>query len=625
MAFGTAESWIDPGPSYVMPTPEYRSKLLPARGTKAALEASLPDLLDGEMTYATDEARYYQVEDGALVAVGGASGSGTTTTADVETTDPVLRMREASDLKTQQDVNWFIESEISDIKEDVGMLLNDYTTTDDFNHLNGKVKKNTEDIESLQECVEALPDADEFNSYAKRGYVDAQDADLRTEIGWNTGAISEQGKTIEANDAKISANTGKIAEAATKEELQSEHDAWTLADQKIQEAYLKSDEALANLIQANTEAIEGIETPEGAGPDPRLPYEFVVGEQDSNDLLVSNDAPGGVGEMQILETLKLQDGEGTICGGVAFESGGGIGIALSQRYDNTILIQGSELEKGVNANSEAIAANAKAIQGLESGDGPDLSSYALKSELPTDNADLANGAGYITAADVPEVPEAPSLDGYATETWVGEQGYLTEVPEDSRLPYALEQGEMLGSERGIKEDAPPEEMDEATDQTLETLTLRDAEGNAMGDVAFECANGIGVRWSTLYEGSLRISGENLQREFRESEDALNEKIKANSEAIQGLEAPEVEPDPRLPYRLGTDKAARSGEAAIELVDAEDNYSNVKFHGLNGIQCTSTIEGVNIDASDLSGRVKALEEAPAPSAQIDWNNLPNLTV
>jgi hypothetical protein len=147
----------------------------------------------------------------------------------------------------------------------------------------------------------------------------------------------------------------------------------------------------------------------------------------------------------------------------------------------------------------------------------------------------------------------------------------------------------------------------------------------MGDVAFECANGIGVRWSTLYEGSLRISGENLQREFRESEDALNEKIKANSEAIQGLEAPEVEPDPRLPYRLGTDKAARSGEAAIELVDAEDNYSNVKFHGLNGIQCTSTIEGVNIDASDLSGRVKALEEAPAPSAQIDWNNLPNLTV
>ena len=134
-----------------MPTPENRSKLLPARGTKAALEASLPDLLDGEMTYATDEARYYQVEDGALVAVGAAGGSnGTTTTADVETTDPVLRMRAMPELRTQQDVNWFIEGEISDIKEDLGMLLNDYTTTDDFNLLNKKVKENTENIESLQ-------------------------------------------------------------------------------------------------------------------------------------------------------------------------------------------------------------------------------------------------------------------------------------------------------------------------------------------------------------------------------------------------------------------------------------------------------------------------------------------
>ena len=57
----------------------------------------------------------------------------------------------------------------------------------------------------------------------------------------------------------------------------------------------------------------------------------------------------------------------------------------------------------------------------------------------------------------------------------------------------------------------------------------------------------------------------------------------------------------LPYRLGTDKAARSarsGEPAIELVDAGDNFSNVKFFGLGGIKVESTISGINIDGSDL---------------------------
>ena len=62
----------------------------------------------------------------------------------------------------------------------------------------------------------------------------------------------------------------------------------------------------------------------------------------------------------------------------------------------------------------------------------------------------------------------------------------------------------------------------------------------------------------------------------------------------------TEEDSRLPYRLGTDKAARSGEAAVELVDAQDNYSNVKFFGVNGIECESTISGIKIDGHQLMG-------------------------
>ena len=71
----------------------------------------------------------------------------------------------------------------------------------------------------------------------------------------------------------------------------------------------------------------------------------------------------------------------------------------------------------------------------------------------------------------------------------------------------------------------------------------------------------------------------------------------------------AEADVRLPYRLGTDKAARSarsGEPAVELVDAEDNFSNVKFFGVNGIQIESRIDGIQIDGSELIGGDVALD-------------------
>lgn len=42
----------------------------------------------------------------------------------------------------------------------------------------------------------------------------------------------------------------------------------------------------------------------------------------------------------------------------------------------------------------------------------------LKATIPTDTGDLTNNAGYITSS---------ALSGYATETWVGNQGYLTGI------------------------------------------------------------------------------------------------------------------------------------------------------------------------------------------------------
>lgn len=47
-----------------------------------------------------------------------------------------------------------------------------------------------------------------------------------------------------------------------------------------------------------------------------------------------------------------------------------------------------------------------------------LASYALSSDIPTDNNQLTNGAGYITSS---------ALNGYATESFVTSQGYITGI------------------------------------------------------------------------------------------------------------------------------------------------------------------------------------------------------
>ena len=66
----------------------------------------------------------------------------------------------------------------------------------------------------------------------------------------------------------------------------------------------------------------------------------------------------------------------------------------------------------------------------------------------------------------------------------------------------------------------------------------------------------------------------------------------------------VEEDSRLPYRIETDKVVRAGSTRmgpeIDLVDAQDNYSNVRFRGVNGIDVTSDLQSIIIDGHQLIG-------------------------
>ena len=65
----------------------------------------------------------------------------------------------------------------------------------------------------------------------------------------------------------------------------------------------------------------------------------------------------------------------------------------------------------------------------------------------------------------------------------------------------------------------------------------------------------------------------------------------------------------VPYRIETDKVLRDGKAStlsttaeIQLVDNENNFTNVKFTGLNGIGVTSDQQGIMFDGAALLGDI-----------------------
>ena len=70
-----------------MATPSNRVPVRVARGTKASLTASLADLKEGEVCYATDENRLYVIEGGALtLAAPDLSATSVDALSDVDTT-----------------------------------------------------------------------------------------------------------------------------------------------------------------------------------------------------------------------------------------------------------------------------------------------------------------------------------------------------------------------------------------------------------------------------------------------------------------------------------------------------------------------------------------------------------
>ena len=61
-------------------------------------------------------------------------------------------------------------------------------------------------------------------------------------------------------------------------------------------------------------------------------------------------------------------------------------------------------------------------------------------------------------------------------------------------------------------------------------------------------------------------------------------------------------DPQITYQIQTDKILRAGEPAIELVDSEGYFSNVKFEATGGIAVSSSASSIIIDGSGIDKKL-----------------------
>lgn len=152
---------------------------------------------------------------------------------------------------------------------------------------------------------------------------------------------------------------------------------WYVSGTSASEGFVTSgelDAEEANRI-AGDAALDGrITSLEGApaADNPALPYQLTVGERDSV-------TGGDISALQILETIALKDSLGNNLGDVAFQSSGGIGIAIDNSYSYPVItVQGSAIDQRSKFNEGRVYA-----EELRSAIFPKTYSLVNRSGVPT--------------------------------------------------------------------------------------------------------------------------------------------------------------------------------------------------------------------------------------------------
>ena len=80
-------------------------------------------------------------------------------------------------------------------------------------------------------------------------------------------------------------------------------------------------------------------------------------------------------------------------------------------------------------------------------------------------------------------------------------------------------------------------------------------------------------------------------------EAITEDLQDLEDRVDAIEDAGIDTD-SLTYMLQTNSITGGASPAIDLVDSEDGFSNVKIEGVNGINVTSTASSIVIDGSDV---------------------------
>ena len=596
-----------------MPTPENRSKLLPARGTKAALEASLADLLDGEMTYATDEMVYYMVQDGALVAVNAAT---TTTTAMVETTEEVARRagRTATppdlppgytDLKNQREVNWWQHRETENVANRTTKLEQHQVQQD----------------ERIYALENAVPDVDgggfdkDLEAYAKKEYVDLQDGALDerlkdVEVDYTTtyelnavnSRVTKNSKEITAlqegfDAALLAAQEGadnlqiELQSYASKEELGFVDAQYKLADEKILEASQEADTTLRGMIDANTKAIEEIEIPD-------VPDVDLTEVVSSTARISEKETMVWAGQKQM---APVPDPSGSI--GWSYTSAGDgtkanwtlwsqdrdsfTKLTLADVFSYSLVMTG----KGTPPYLQ--------VYTKRKNDGFDAAStyrsrinYQLDGEFP---------AGLVSLALLTSAPNTPL---YAN---------LARLVLNRTQPRALKEGEdgdMVGPMFSV---GPGEE-----DEEISKVVVGTNSAAAEGETSFMLSSLMLHTKQGTYDVQLEFTG-------------LTEAPEAPDVNLDGYATEEFVESALENYASTGELGAaevRIGTNESDIKDLQDAVESIVIPELPEIpevnlDAYATVQYVDGACTVLSERIKKLEDAPPPQVSIDWDNLPPL--
>ena len=301
------------------------------------------------------------------------------------------------------------------------------------------------------------------------------------------------------------------------------------------------------------------------------------------------DADNFVGEKGTLffnESVgDLRVSDGLTVGGIPLSFGGGGGGG------NYILPTASTIIKGgVKIDGTTIKISNQVISGF-SGSYTDLTD---KPTIPTNNTQLSNGAGYITAS---------ALTGLATESYVTGRGYITTsaltgyaltsaIPTDIR--QLTDTTGLLGQAGGtvVRNIENPFSFSIAGDDS----TLREI----LNGESIKISGSSGITVTTDAEGNVTITGPNLSSYATQSYVNNSQATVLNEldSRISSLSYNNLKDKPNLAGTYSWSIAA--DDSTLRTISSDET---VKFVGAGGITTSSDDEGkITITGPDLSSYV-----------------------